>query len=96
MWRIKVWSIAFSPMLIGLLIMIYIDDGIGQLIMYLGYFSILYATNIEKNILSEKGIDNENGSTTGNFLANILGVIFIAGAIWLFSKLAINIYTGNF
>ncbi|SFK58639.1 hypothetical protein SAMN04488079_11560 [Methylophaga sulfidovorans] len=64
--------------------------------MSLTVFAVPIAMKYENGILKAKGIDVTNGSPVGNFLAKILGVIVVGGALLLFYTMARNIYTGEF
>jgi hypothetical protein len=96
MWRLKVWSIMYTPMIIGVLIMIYASESFGIAVMSTTFLTLPIAMNLENRILNNKGIDVTNGSPLGNFLAKLLGVIVVGGAIFIFYTMANNIYTGNY
>jgi hypothetical protein len=48
---------------------------------------------MEQSILHAKGHDYTNGSPAGNFLAKVLGAIFISCSLWLFGYMLIDILT---
>ena len=70
MWRLKIWSIAFSPIVIGLIVLFNFNEEIGTIIMYLSSITAPVAMYLENKSLVSKGIDTNKGSPTGNNLAN--------------------------
>jgi hypothetical protein len=86
----------YTPMVIGVFIMIYASESLGTAVMSITFITLPIAMNLENKILNNKGIDVANGSLLGNFLAKLLGVIVVGGAIFMFYTMAQNIYTGNF
>ena len=95
MHRVWLWSFAYSPMIIGVLLMVYVSDSIGESVMYLSIFTVPYCILKEQKILEEKGVNFENGSPVGNFLAKLLGAIFICCTIALFGKMGLDIVELN-
>jgi len=96
MWRLKIWGIAYGPIIVGNFVMFKFNETVGLLIMAISFITIKIALDEEHKILVSKGINIENGSALGNILAKVFGVIIVGGAAWLFFTMVKNIYTGNF
>ncbi|WP_027330568.1 hypothetical protein [Marinimicrobium agarilyticum] len=95
MYRMKIWGLGYSPMILGIIISIFAGVGIGQVVMVASIITVPVAIKMEQSILEVQGVNYENGSPAGNFLAKILGAIFICGALWLFGAMVINIVRLN-
>lgn len=82
-------------MILGIVVSVYAGLGIGQIVMGLSLVTIPVAIKMEESILEERGVDYKNGSSVGNFLAKLLGAIFICGAFWMFGTMFINVINLN-
>jgi len=83
MYRLKLWSFAFLPIVLGLIIWIFSNLQIGFFVMLVSILTIRHAIRVEQKILAEKGIDYREGSSVGNYLAKIFGIIILGGTFWV-------------
>lgn len=95
MYRIKIWTIGYLPLIIGIVAAVYAGLGVGAVIMTTSIFTVPVAIKMEEKLLKERGVDFENGSSSGNVLAKVLGVIVIIGVLWLFGFMIINVIKLN-
>jgi hypothetical protein len=91
--RTAIWIIAFSP----IIAMFVIGSGNGEqsaglstaLAIAQGPL-FLFAAILEYWFLKRRGVSATKGSTVGNRIAQILGLIFVALLIWGVFKIVIN------
>jgi hypothetical protein len=91
MYRIKVWGLAYLPMIIGIFMSVFFGLTIGQFVMAISFITIPIAIKMEQSILKSRGIDYSNGSPAGNVIAKFLGAIVVLGALWMFGYMLVGV-----
>jgi len=91
MYRLKVWGLAYLPLMLGILISVFFGLTIGQFVMAISLITIPIALKMEQSILKSRGMDYSNGSPAGNVMAKFLGAIVVFGALWLFGYMLVSV-----